>query len=226
MLLLLDLFKVTTTKLSFSLGRARVRGKFATRSNVRISLKNRGLEAYPMLRYPHDSAKNRKKNWRELREARRTDFGVGPCIVITMSGDVDITLTGNEIDHRDFVVGLDGHGKGEVHRRAKPVIAAVLAAVTMAADKPVTLKKVSERTVFYREDCKPLFLFEFQGSANGYVSSPMTPAACDLAGTLYSRMVGNPALERVVRLLTTSIQAEGDMLRPRFSLHGTPWKSS
>ncbi len=110
-------------------------------------------------------------------------------------------------------IGLGSSPKAMIHQASKPVIAAAIAAVTIAHDRPITLKKVSERVVFFRSDGKPLYLYEFIGRGHGHVSTAMTASAVESTGNWYAKLVTDPSLEKVCRLLTASLQTDGDMLR-------------
>jgi hypothetical protein len=138
----------------------------------------------------------------KVRETRKADFGEGPCIVIKIEGQVADFVSESETEHRDFIIGLEGSPKAMIQQTSKPVITAVLTAITIAHEQIISVKKVSERVVFFRADGKPVYNYEFRSHGSGHAATPMTPSAVESTGKWYLKLLTNPSLETVSRLLT------------------------
>jgi hypothetical protein len=85
--------------------------------------------------------------------------------------------------------------------------------------------KISDSVVFFREDGKPIYSYTgLADSATFFVSQPIDTSSVESLSKWYKILVSNAGLERVNRLLLSSLQTDGDALRS-FFLHGMHLKS-
>jgi hypothetical protein len=89
----------------------------------------------------------------------------------------------------------------------------ILSALSLAVETVCGFEKVGDGTVFYDKDDKPIYSFNLEGHATGYVSGIISAEALS-ATAKYSRPLGrNPQLVSVARLLAQSMDTESDQLR-------------
>ena len=176
---------------------------------TQIFVRNAGLD----LTKPDESSDVIAKEVEKVREARKADFGDGPCLVLKIKGSVAAFPLEHTTEYRDFTISLGSSPKALIHQTSRPVITSVITALTMAHAHPITLKKLSDRVVFFSTDGKPVYCYDFTARGHGYVSSAMSRTEVESAGKWYANLVAEPSLEKVCRLLTASLQTDGDMLR-------------
>lgn len=149
----------------------------------------------------------------ELRDSRNRDSGGSPYLVVTLSGEVPDLIPTHQQETDDYVVCFDGPSRAEVRDAAEPLATAVIAAVKLAVEPLVGVKKLSDRVVFFRDDGKPIYAYSFSGSASGLVSYPFPGDSIAAIARWYSKLVGDTSMARVIRLLASSYESEGDKLR-------------
>jgi len=147
------------------------------------------------------------------RKLRKKEFGEGPALVIKITGTSDDIPSDNMLVFPEFAVRIGSSPRKEIHASSKAVITAVLTGLTMAAEELITAKKVNDGIVFFGTDKKPLYSYDFQGSGQAYVSRAMTTSTAESTAGWYAKLIADPSIESVVRLLTLSQQVDGDMLR-------------
>jgi hypothetical protein len=162
---------------------------------------------------PEESNARIAREMEKERELRKKEFGEGPSLVIKITGTSEDIPDDNMVVFSDFVVRLGDSPRKEIHATSKAVITAILTGLTMAAEEPITAKKVNDGIVFFGTNEKPLYAYDFKLSGQAYVSRAITASTAESMAGWYAKLVADPSIESVVRLLTLSQQGDGDMLR-------------
>ena len=120
----------------------------------------------------------------------------------------------HERELENFVVCFDGASRQEIQLNSELQIQAALSAFTLAIDNILGITKVSDSVVFFREDSKPVYSYTgLVGSAKLSVSKPVSVSSVESLLHWYKIIVSDADLERVNRLLLSSLQTEDDALR-------------
>src|SRR5271157_4814314 len=150
----------------------------------------------------------------QLRESRRQHAGGCSFLVVTFTGEVEDFTPSQQRECENFIFTFDGPSTKPIREASEASIIAIIAAITLASESVIGVERVSDSVVFFRQDGKAIYAYAVSGgAASCYVSRPIAAEAGDLIKTWYPKLVGNSALERVMRLLTASFESEGDTLR-------------
>lgn len=150
----------------------------------------------------------------KIRESRKLTFGTGPYLVLMRDAEVEDFSPEFEDETPDYIVCSGGPPRGTLREASSPQVLATQAAITIATEDLNGIKKVSDTIVFFRSDGKPIYCYTMSGTANADVIRAISVDTLDSVGDWYRTIAGDlKPVERVVRLLTSSLQTEGDALR-------------
>jgi hypothetical protein len=150
----------------------------------------------------------------ELRESRKKELGAASVLVISVTREVADFELSHQQELDEFVVGFGGPSKSAIREESVEVATSVLAATSLGSDNIVGIKKLGDSVVFFRSDGKPVHAYTFSGgTASAFVSRTASPETLQAIGIQYPKLVGNKSLSRVVQLLASSYESEGDKLR-------------
>lgn len=148
----------------------------------------------------------------ELRQRRRKEAGEGAFLVIEAVGEVNDFDPQPQRDLPDFVLAIDDAPKKDIRARYESAIHGLLAALAIASEHLCGVKKLVDAVTFVREDGKPLFCFTFSGSANAYVSSPLSQDAVARITRNAKTLSRHQSLVDAARLLSRSLAEDSDPL--------------
>jgi len=149
----------------------------------------------------------------KIREARVRDYGAGVYLVIEVQGEVDDFTAPHQQEYDDFVTCLDGVAKGSIRSAVADQITAIITAIVISVDNVLGIKKVTDAVVFFRDDGKPVYSYTITASGTGYVSKQLLPEAIKPIQAVFDKLFSNQGLDRVSRLLVSSLQSSDDPLR-------------
>jgi hypothetical protein len=150
----------------------------------------------------------------EIKESRKQKFGIGVYLIFLRRRKINTFSPSHERELESFVVCFDGASKQEIQLDSEPKIQAALSALTLAIDNVLGITKVSDSVVFFREDGKPIYSYTgLAGSAKLFVSQPISISSVESLLHWYEIVDSDAELERVNRLLLSSLQTEDDALR-------------
>jgi hypothetical protein len=149
----------------------------------------------------------------KIREARVREYGAGTYLVIEARGEVSDFTAFSQQEYAEFVVYVDGVAKGPIRSATANQIMAIITAIAILVDNVLGVKKVTDAIVFFRDDGKPVYSYTFTGSATGYISKPLQPEAINPIQAVFDQLLGNQELDRISRLLVSSLQSSDDPLR-------------
>jgi hypothetical protein len=149
-----------------------------------------------------------------LRDERANKFPSGVFLFFEASGRCTSITPQVEHDYGSFVLALDGLPKREIRNRHEPLVRKILAAIGLGLASVAGFKKISDATVFFTDEGKPVYGFNFEGGIPEMLVS-RRPSAEDLAATrqLVEKIAKDNALERVIRLLNESLEPDQGKLR-------------
>jgi hypothetical protein len=150
---------------------------------------------------------------KEFRESRKRRFGTGPYLVLVREDNVEAFSPRYEIETKDFVVWHDGGPKVPLREVSTPHVLAALTALAVAAQDVSGIDQVSDTLVFFREDGKPVYSYTLSMTGGPSVLRAISEEALESVTSWYQTISQDPQLERVSRLLVTSLQTKGDKLR-------------
>jgi len=119
----------------------------------------------------------------------------------------------NTKETQDFVVWLDGAPKEPLRQASEAQIRAALTALILAAEEASGIDTVSNTVIFFRRDGKPIYSYTPRLTANPSVLRALPAATIDSVSDWYQGISRDQGLERVSRLLVSSLQSKGDTLR-------------
>lgn len=150
----------------------------------------------------------------ELRAERQKEFGSSPFLVVIGEGDAPSFNPTHERDAEDFIVCFNGADKGEIRARFHIALTALLNSLVSAAENVIGIRTVADPVIFFREDGKPVYSYTLTGgSVDAYVSKPLPDDRAQAIGALYRLLAANTNLQRVQRLIRSSLETEDDPLR-------------
>jgi hypothetical protein len=148
----------------------------------------------------------------DVRRSRRRTFGSGPYLVFVREDEIEDFSALREGEYEDFEVYSNGPPKEPLRRASKSNVLTVLAALAVAVDVS-GVDEISDTVVFYRGDGKPMYSYTLSMTANPSVSHAILEEAIGSVEDWYRALAGHEEVQRVVRLLVSSLQTEGDKLR-------------
>src|SRR5215217_2231897 len=149
----------------------------------------------------------------EIRKSRKGKFGKGPYLVLTREDTVEDFTPLRERETDDFVIWLDGVPKERLRQASATQIRAALAALVLGAENVSGIDKISDAVIFFRSDGKPIYSYTASMSGTLSVSQAIPVEAIESVGDRYQSIARRHDLERVNRLLVSSLQTEVDTLR-------------
>jgi len=149
-----------------------------------------------------------------LRASRRERFKNCVFLVVTGSGNTEPFNPTNLNDAGDFVVCTDGADKSAISREFEPKVTAVVNAIAVEKEHIFSIRKVKSSIVFFGDDGRPIYSYALTaGGARGYISSPYSEEQIQTVNRLYSHFSADRELRRVLRLIRSSFETEGDLFR-------------
>lgn len=139
-------------------------------------------------------------------------MGDGAFLVIEASGEVDDFDPQPQRELPDYVLALDDAPKREIRAQHESLIHGLLAALAIASEHLCGIKKVIDAVTFVRPDGKPLFCFTLSGSANAYVSSPLSLESIAIIPRNAKTLARHQSLVDAARLLSRSLAEDSDPL--------------
>lgn len=148
----------------------------------------------------------------DIRQRRRKESGEGAFLVVEASGEVEDFEPQPQRDLSGFVLAIDDAPKKEIRARYEAVIHGLLGALAIASEHLCGVKKLVDVVTFVRQDGKPLFCFTFSGSANAYVSSPLSKDSVASIPRDAKTLSRHQSLVDAARLLSRSLAEDSDPL--------------
>jgi hypothetical protein len=150
----------------------------------------------------------------QLRDERVKKFPSGVFLFFEASGRYTPITPKVERDCGSFVLALDGLPKREIRNRHGPLVRKILAAIGLGLASVAGFEKISDATVFFTDQGKTVYGFNFEGGIGELLVS-RRPSAEDLAATrqLAEKIAKDNVLERVIRLLNESLKPDQEKLR-------------
>jgi hypothetical protein len=150
----------------------------------------------------------------ELRDSRKQASGGSAFLVISVTGEVGDFEPSPQKELDEFVLGFDGPSTAAIRDASESLTTAVIAAMSLELESLAGIAKLSDTTVFFRNDGKPVYAYSASlGAASVLLSLPPSDEAVALIGAWYPKLVANSSLARVIRLLASSYESGGDRLR-------------
>ena len=149
----------------------------------------------------------------EIRVDRRRRFGAGPYLVLVRDDEVEEFSPHLEGETEHFVVCRGGPPRELLRQSSRPHVLAALAAMAVATGDVSGIEQVSDTVVFFRGDGKPIYCYTRSATANPSVLRMISEDSIGSVEGWYRAIARDQELERVVRLLVSSLQTEGDALR-------------
>lgn len=148
----------------------------------------------------------------DIRQRRRKESGEGAFLVVEASGEVEDFEPQPQRDLAGFVLAIDDAPKKEIRARYEAVIHGLLGALAIALEHLCGVKKLVDVVTFVRQDGKPLFCFTLSGSANAYVSSPLSEDSVASIPRNAKTLSRHQSLVDAARLLSRSLAEDSDPL--------------
>jgi hypothetical protein len=156
----------------------------------------------------------------EFQTRRAKKFGAGTFLVVvgeeTIPSFTPFSFEGKAEDIQDFadfLVCFEGADKDEIRSRFHTKNTALLNSIAVIMGSVVGIKKVTSSVIFLREDDRPIYSYTVSGSAQVYISKPISDDILPLIESLYRQIVEDKTLQRVQRLFRSSYENEDDLLR-------------
>jgi hypothetical protein len=148
----------------------------------------------------------------DIRQRRRKESGEGAFLVVEASGEVEGFEPQPQHDLAGFVLAIDDAPKKEIRARYEAVIHGLLGAFAIASEHLCGVKKLVDVVTFVRQDGKPLFCFTLSGSANAYISSPLSEDSVASILQNAKTLSRHQSLVDAARLLSRSLAEDSDPL--------------
>jgi hypothetical protein len=149
----------------------------------------------------------------EISESRKRKFGSGPYLVFVREDNVEALSPRDETETEDFVVYRDGGPKDPLRDASTSHVLAALAALAVAAEDVTGIEEVSDTIVFFRDDGKPIYSYTFSMAGEPSVLRAIPEESIESVTSWYQTISQDPQLERVNRLIVSSLQIKSDKLR-------------
>jgi hypothetical protein len=149
----------------------------------------------------------------EERKRRQREYSAGPFLLFVRE-DVADQPQGTSRETDKFVVMIDGVDKEAVRETSAPHLARILSAMALASADVIGLDKVLDSVLLYRDDGKPVFAYSITGgNVTAYISRRIVPATVASIAAIRNALIKAKQLERVVSLMTISMEPHSDALR-------------
>jgi hypothetical protein len=150
----------------------------------------------------------------EVREVRETNHGPGPTLVIVGEGEMEALGVAHEADAGEFMVCFDCFDKTKIRASFQSRISALISSIRIVTPDVTALKKLGDAVVGFREDGRPVYSYTATaGSVRLLLSRQMTNEQLLALRDLYAGFMEDSSLERVHRLLQSSLETNDDKLR-------------
>ncbi len=150
----------------------------------------------------------------EIKSSRKKQFGGNPFLVVIGESEVTLFNPSHEREAGDFIVCFDGINKDTIRDKYNKAITAIITSLTSEVDNVIGIKKVADSVVLFQEGGKPVYSYSPSvGAAKAYVSTKLTMERIEAIGKLYRLFAADTTLQRVQRLLKSSLENEEDLLR-------------
>ena len=149
----------------------------------------------------------------KIRESRRRMFGEGPYLVLVRDAEIGDFSPQYLDETEDFVVCRGGPPRDTLRQASSPHVLAALAAVAVAMGDVSGIKQASDTVVFYRSDGKPMYCYTVSARTEAGLLRAISEDTLGSVEDWYRAFAGDQELDRVVRLLVSSLQTKGDALR-------------
>lgn len=147
----------------------------------------------------------------EIQESRRKTYSHGAYLVFQQESDALAIDSSLQCEVDDFAICL---GRGDVApKRFDVIVTNVITSLAITADSLRGIKKVANSVVTYREDGKPIYCYEFGGSADVCRSRAFPADRVPMVSDFYRLLAADESLQRIQRLLRLSLEAAKDPLR-------------
>ena len=148
-----------------------------------------------------------------IKQSRKQKLGAGSYLIFFKDGNVDEFTPSNQGENEEFVICFDGASKEPIRQASEPYIITALSTLMLAASNTQGVLQVSDEVVFFRDDNKPVYCYTPSLSGTLSVSQCITLEEVSSVSDLYKILIANQNLERVVRLLVSSLKTDNDVLR-------------
>lgn len=147
-----------------------------------------------------------------LRDERARRYGNGVFLFFEANGETASFTPSAQRDCGSFLLAIEGLPTN-IRSEHEPLARKILAAIGLAFESVAGFDKLSDGTIFFTDDEKPLYGFNFQAHLSGLVSRQPTADALALSRELAARIVQDQNLERIARLLNDSLDPNQEQLR-------------
>jgi hypothetical protein len=150
----------------------------------------------------------------QLRDERARKYGNGVFLFFEASGEIASFAPSAQHDCGSFLLAIDDLPTNiRLDLDHEPVASKILSAIGIAIETVAGFEKLSDATIFFTDEGKPLYRFNFQGHASGLVLQQASAEALTLSRELAARIVQDQKLERILRLLNDSLDPNQEQLR-------------
>lgn len=149
----------------------------------------------------------------EALQEKQSQLGKGNFLVFEHHGYVEGIYIEKKMELDDYVIYLDGiDGSVILEGKHEKFVAATMS-IVLETGAVIGLEKVEEATVFYGENGKPAYSMTTSMSGEMTLSKYIELQEFGGIARRYSQLLGQESLQRVVRLLVSSLDKQADKLR-------------
>lgn len=146
-------------------------------------------------------------------ERARARFGSGPFLVFTREGEVDDFECAAESSRNKFDVGIDGPIPHEFGDMSAQLVKDALTALSIEIPAVTGFDEVTGGVTYFREDKRPFFAFRITMGARVEALERVDYESWSNLERATKKVSEDDTLVRVHRLLSHSLEQDGDRLR-------------
>ena len=149
----------------------------------------------------------------KIQSKRNEQAGGSAILVIDITGDTEVDLSGVQRETEDFVVIFDAIDKEYLRSQDVQIVSSIVASLALSLQRTEPIEKLSDGIYLLDSDGKVYHSFTPSVSASVRLSSSVTPEVIETARFYAEGLRQRSNMASVVRLLNQSIDEGSDTLR-------------
>ncbi len=137
----------------------------------------------------------------------------GHFLVFEHRGYVEGFYTDEKSEFDDYIIYQDGIDRSVILEGKHKKFVAATMSIVLETGAVIGLEKLNEASVFYGDNGKPAYSMKLEASGEGNVSKEIDTHERDGIANRYPQLLEQESLQRVVRLLVSSLDRQMDKLR-------------
>jgi hypothetical protein len=160
-----------------------------------------------------DFAAALEKEIKAIQEQRIKETGTSVILLIRITGEIDVTLSGPMRTVNDFTFGIDLIDKEPITAKYQNTISSIFSSVSLSTDPPTDVRMLLDNVYLIDDTDKCIYSVSFSMSAEGYTSRKVSDEIIESISSRVKDLLRIKDLSRITRLLLMTSNKRNDRLR-------------